>query len=286
MPSLQPHRPKRLEVSRYDRASAALIAALIMTSALVLMLFIVWASTRVWTRPLAVEPQLIEPPAGGGNAMGTARDLIEPGELEVDDLAEPELEQTIDAVTDALTTQLATLDSLGGEAVASTQGGGAGDSRQPGPGGPESDLIPRSQRWQVLFSSSNLDSYAKQLDFFGIELAAAGGDSNRIDYAFGFSDELQRREGTSAEEKRMYLTWRYGPLRNADIALLKRAGIQTRGRILMQFLPPQVENKLANIEKRHCEQQGITLKQVRKTVFGVKGIGGGYEFFVKEQEQR
>ena len=120
--SVQSQRPKRLAVSKYDRASAALIAALILTTTVVMMLFIVWASTRVWSRPLAVEPQLIEPPSGGGNARGLARDLVEPGEEELDDLLEPDLAQTIDSVTDALSSRLATVDSLGAEALGTRSG--------------------------------------------------------------------------------------------------------------------------------------------------------------------
>lgn len=278
--------PKRLEVSRYDRASAGLITALILTSTAVLMLFIIWASTRVWTRPLAVEPVLVEPPSGGGNAMGMARELVEPGEEEIEDLSEPQLEQTIDAVTDTLSAQLATLDALGGSAPASTQGGGAGDRREPGPGGPESNILPRAQRWEILFAARNLDSYAKQLDFFNIELAAVGSGSGVIDYASNFSGQLQRRQGEPENERRMYLTWRYGPLRQADIALLKRAKISTQDRILMQFLPQDVENRLANVEKRYCENERRTLEQVRKTIFEVKGTGGGYKFEVKEQKTR
>ena len=286
IPGVRPQRAKRLQPTRYDRASAALIAALILTGTTVLMLFIVWASSRVWTTPLAVDAELIEPPAGGGNAMGTARDLVEPGEEEVEDLTEPELEQTLDTVTDALSDQLATLDSLGGEAVASTKGGGAGDSRQPGPGGADSNLIPRHQRWQVLFTSSNLESYAKQIDFFGIELAAVGGAGATIDYAAGFSNDIQRRAGTPRDENRMYLTWQYGPLRNADVALLQKAEIATQGRILMQFLPAKVENRLANLEKRYCEAKQTSLEKVQRTVFGVKGTRGGYEFYVKEIQTR
>ena len=86
--------------------------------------------------------------------------------------------------------------------------------------------------------------------------------------------------------KRQYLTWRYGPLRRADMELLKRAGIPTDGRVVMQFLPPEVENRLANLEQQYCDAQGRTLKQVRTTVFGVRGTGGQYEFFEKSQETR
>ena len=77
MPGVRPQRAKRLQPTRYDRASAALIAALILTGTTVLMLFIVWASSRVWTTPLAVDAELIEPPAGGGN--GRIHRFLGPG---------------------------------------------------------------------------------------------------------------------------------------------------------------------------------------------------------------
>ena len=277
---------RRMKVSAYDRTSALLVSLLILVGAAVLMLFIVWVTGRVFIKPKAVAPQLVEPPQGG-NAMGSSRDLAEPGDVELEDLAEPELEATLDALTDVISTELATLDALGGDAAASTEGGGAGDSRLPGPGTVDNDTIPRWERWEILFSASNLNVYARQLDFFGIELAAVGGGRATIDYAAGFSGQRARtRVGQGQDENRMYMTWRYGPLRQADYTLLKRAGIDPDGRVVMQFFPPEVESRLTQLEADYAASKQRGLSDIQTTIFAVVGTTDGYKFEIKEQTLR
>ena len=58
-----------------------------------------------------------------------------------------------------------------------------GDGRGKGPGGPgTSDGIPAYERWEIRMSAANLDEYAKQLDFFKVEIGVAGGGSPNVDY--------------------------------------------------------------------------------------------------------
>lgn len=215
--------------------------------------------------------------------MGTARDLVEPGEEDIDELLEPQLEETLDAVTDLVSDQLATLDALGGDASLTSAGGGAGDGRLPGEGG-DSEVLPRWQRWQIMFAVGNQEAYAKQLDHFGIELGVVGG-SDQIDYAFNFTKQPpSRRAGRPNADRRLYMTWRYGRLKMADEELLQAAGIRTDKRIIMQFLPSAIEAKLATIELAYTESQNRTIKDVSKTVFEVVRRGGEYDFEVKSQE--
>jgi hypothetical protein len=274
-----------LKVTNRDRSTATLTAMLIMVGLCVSMLFIIWVTTRVWIRNTPVAPELIEPLAGGGNAMGNARELVEPGEEEIDDFAEPQLQETIDSITDAVTDQLATLDTLGGESASTTAGGGAGDSRIAGPGDGDADLVPRWQRWQVEYNASSSQTYAKQLDAFGVELAATGGGSSTIDYVAGLSQpNPTRRSGSSADDERLYMTYQFGPLKELDARLLESVGVPTRGRILMQFYPQKAENMLALAEQEYLSSKGRSLEQVKRTTFGVTADGGNYRFFVKDQQ--
>ena len=274
-----------LQVTARDRTAASLLAMLILVGLCVALLLIIWVTTRVWIRNVAVAPQLIEPPSGGGNALGDASELVEPGAEELDDLAEPQLEATLDSVTEMVTDQLATLDTLGGSAASTTRGAGAGDTRAPGPGQGESQLVPRWQRWEVEFNVASSQLYARQLDAFGIELAATGGGSNQIDYLAQLSArQPMRRSGSAADDERLYMTYRYGPLRDLDAALLQRAGIKTRGRVIMQFYPEETENLLAVAEQQYLESQQRRLEQVKRTTFGVRAELGGYAFFVKDQQ--
>jgi hypothetical protein len=221
---------------------------------------------------------LVEEEEGTTNPEGTARDINEPG-IEELDLAEPDVQDTLAAVTDAVSSVAASLDAL--EGAMATRGSGAGDSRKRGGG----DLIPRWQRWEVGFDGTTLDSYAKQLEFFGIELGAIGGGQPTIDYAFFQRGKLQNRSVPSTtEDERLYFIWQGGKFKEQDRALLQRAGVNTTGRVMCQFYPPAIENQLAVLEKEALGAR--ELKNVRKTIFSVRPAGRNFEFFVKEIQWR
>jgi hypothetical protein len=141
----------------------------------------------------------------------------------------------------------------------------------------------RVDRWEIRFPTGNtVDTYAKQLDAVGIELGVIGGEE-RINYASRFTKEVpERREGLPADEHRFYMTWRSGALRDLDNALLSRAKIQTTGRIVAQFYPPQLEAKLMGLEKQFATPRGVN--EVRRTVFAVVPDDKSFDFRVAEQE--
>jgi hypothetical protein len=80
------------------------------------------------------------------------------------------------------------------------------------------------------------------------------------------------------------MTWNSGVLQEMDRQLLEQAGITTRGRIIMQFYPPEQEQKLAELE--NAKAGGRSVKEIRKTMFGVRAAGTGYEFYVIDQQYR
>ncbi len=277
-----PNRPSSsgLSVSAHDRAASLLIALLIIVGTTVVMLFIMWWTNRVLVDHADVAVEYIEPLAAG-DALGDARDLDEPGVEEVEDFLEPDIEDTIEAVTDVLATHQADLESLDGSSVSTKQGSGGG---QLGEGG-TADIVPRWQRWQILFSTVSLDDYARQLDFFGIELAAVGGGETQIDYAYHLSKKRpDRREGPASEEQRMYFVWRHGPLQQSDKRLLQRAGINIKNKASVQFFPPPMVNMLAKIENEYAD--GLSVESIAKTVFGVKPTDNGYSVYVVELKKR
>ena len=247
------------------------------------MLVVIWITSRVFTSQKAVPVEFIEELSGGDAALGSARDLEEPGLEEVEDLNEPQLEQTLDALTAIISSQQATLDTLEGEARTSSKGRGLGDSRVAGPGG-NSNTVPRWERWQIEYNATTLGEYADKLDFFGVELAAIGGGKKQIDYAFNLSKKKPDTRSSSEDDTRIYFTWSHGSLRAGDRDLLARAGITTRGRLLVQFYPPEVENTLALLENK--ELSGRPLDGVKKTVFGILGSSGKYEFVVLRMQRK
>ncbi len=264
-----------LKVSAHDRVSSFILAMLYLVGFVVILMFLLWMTTRASTATQQIEVEYIDELAGGEPSLGDGRDFEEPGLEDIQDLATPSAEQLLSAVTDVASSSSASADLMNGD---SSQGG-SGDRRLAGEGGDAS--VPRWERWEVRFTSTSPTKYAEQLDSFGIELAAIGG-REEIDYASQLSDATPSvRTAKGSEEKRMYMSYRSGQLKEFDRQLLTRAGIQTQGRTLLQFYPRNVEAQLATLERRKAG--GRPLREIRKTVFGLRKEGSGYRFEVLEQ---
>lgn len=293
MASIAPHNKSKqkpvhanlAKVSAYDQVSGMLVAVLILVGTGVGVLFVIYLTTQNWETTVSI-PVIIEPtPGRGDHALGVAQDLEAPGLEELEEVLQPQIEANYQAVTDAVTSQQAALENVDGTAQTTDRGAGQGDSRPLGPEGNAPDIVPRWERWQIEFAGSDLASYAKQLDHFGIELGTAGGGVQTIEYASNFTAETPKhRTGAGSEEDRLYFTWKSGSLREADLDLLKRAGVNAQGRIPMQFYPADTENLLAFVEQKFMGDR--PLQAIRKTIFGIRQTANGYEFYVMRQLQR
>jgi hypothetical protein len=219
-----------------------------------------------------------------------------PGLDELPELSEPQLATELEAVSDAASKIAASVERI--EAVllkarlTGRHGFQDGDSDGQGPGDipsnpPRDDMIPRWERWQIRWTSTSLPAYIRQLDFFKIELGAAGG-KKKVDYAFNLTKARpDTREGAGSAEKRLYMTWKGGKLMKFDRTILARGGIPTDQRVLLQFYPLAMEDQLAVVEKLNATSKGhANLQEIRKTFFGVRPKGDGYEFFVEDQQFR
>jgi hypothetical protein len=276
-----PDRPAhRLQVSSYDRVASLLIALLIVVGFFVLLLFLIWLTQRAMAAAPAVPVELIE--AGGAEgSLGTEKGFEEPDVEEVEDLVEPEFEETVDVITDAISQDLASLEAIESRIA----GAGAGGDRDRGPGGGgNADVIPPWERWEILYSTSGQRAYADQLDFFGVELAAVGGGKTEIDYATNLSSPKPTLRSGSADDDRLYMVWRSGQLKQTDQALLTAAGVDVTGRMIVQFYPTEVEQTLARLELEHAG--GLRVTEIRKTIFGVRRGGAKYEYYVDDQQFR
>lgn len=278
-----------MRVSRYDQVAGMLISLLILIGCAVGIMFVIWLTMTLVFTQAAVPIKLVENAAGrGDNPPGFERDMLAPGMEEMPELAEPQLEAALEAVTDAVSSVAASTDVLNTASAVTSKGeGGRGDSRPPGPEGEGDNIIPRWERWEIRWISTGIPAYARQLDYFKIVLGAAGGSPN-IDYASELSKgSPTRSSGTSKDEKRLFMTWKGGTLQQFDKTLLGRAGIPTANRIMFQFYPEEVEDRLAWIEKEYADKQGhLSVKEYLKTIFGVRARGREYEFFVTEMRFR
>lgn len=265
-----------LHPSRYDRIASLLISTLIFVGTSVAVLVVLWLGTQ---RDIPRESIIV----GGGFAGGS------PSDAQADEFDTPSVAELSNVSLLEPVFGLSTL--LSSEAVAAaaqieTDGLTSGlDGKKDGrPVGKElKDAVPRWERWEIRYEAPTLKSYARQLDFFGIELGAVGG-APQVDYAYQLSATTPKnRQGLGDEEKRLYLTWRGGRLEGLDRKLLENAGIEVDRRIVMQFYPQKVEDTLARLEKEHTKDGRVD--KLRKTIFGVRSTNGGYEFFIIEQRQ-
>jgi hypothetical protein len=285
---LSPRALKRLEereklrTSQFDVVSSFLMALLWFIGTFVLMLFLVWLTTKIKFGPPPFPP-IIENPAGrGDNAEGFERDFDPPGEDEIVELSEPTMADTITAVTDAVSS------------VAAVQNTGTsnskGDSRPPGPEAEGEDIIPRFERWELRFSAKNVAGYAAQLDYYNIELGVMGGGLPGVDYAKGLAGSPRTRKGKSDDEKRLYFMWvdRNSPLFQFDRQLLQKAGLNVgAGREFVKFVEPELENMLAHVELEYAKKKGHeSVTEIQKTIFESTASGGGYAFVVLDQRYR
>lgn len=146
-----------------------------------------------------------------------------------------------------------------------------------------SDGSPRSE-WEITFEDGiSADEYARQLDFFKIEVAAAAKDGS-IDYIWDLlKRKPQKRAGSNKTDYRVYIGWRKGNLYAADRRLLTRAGVSSEGKELRHYLPTAVEAQLAALERDYA---GREVTQIRRTRFALRpnDKGDGYEFVVIEQD--
>ena len=279
---------EKLRISKFDTVTSLFLSLILFIGAFVLMMFIIWMlSGKPKPKPLA---PLIENPAGRGeNPEGFERDFEPPGAEEVEELMEPTLADTIEAVTDAVSTVAASLTTTDTNAVATTAGTGAGDSRPPGPEGEGDDIIPRWERWQLTYTAKNPTEYAKQLDFFKTELGAFGGGENAIYSAGGLAGSPKGKKNPKPDtEKRLYFSWKSAtPLAQYDRQLLGKAGVPIGGKNIVRFIDKDHENFLAHEELNYAKEKGFTeVGQIAKTVFEYKAGGDGYEVIVVSQRYR
>jgi hypothetical protein len=274
-----------LKASAYERAASWIWALLIVVGLTVLLLFLVWLTWRLSKIRVSVPIEIVEEESGrGDHAPGVARDPLPPGAEEIEELTEPQVEQTVQAVTDAVSSIAGTISITNPGAQVTGKGGGLGDSRRAGPLGDGPDTIPRSERWKFQYPGVTSRQYAAILDHFKIELGALGGGGETVDYAFNVSKPTpDRRSGKSEDEKRLLFIWTAGELQQADRELLSKASVPVSGRIIAQFIPAETEKELARVEFLHANRPA---KDIRRTYFGVRPKGGGFEFYVIKQEYR
>jgi hypothetical protein len=277
-----------MAVSRYDQVAGLLVAVLIILGFVTLLMFVLWLSTRVFLLQPAVEVQMLEDVGGGGsgeNLAGAQQELQEPSPEEVQQVEDPSVTDSLSTISSIVASEAQQLETLeGASSYGKGEGTGRGDGRGPGPGGPgTSDGVPAWERWEIQMAAKTLDEYARRLDFFQVELGVAGGGDPNVQYVSNLSAAKPKlRSGVPKDEKRLRFLHRSGELRAADRALAGKAGLNTNGKVVFQFYSQETYTKLLTLE--NARLGGRRIKDVRKTIFGVRNVGQRFEFFVIDQQ--
>lgn len=235
-----------------------------------MMLAVVWLSSQVFTTKVAVPIVMEEIGDQEEDPIGPGDDIEPPPPLDTD-LEVEEVDEVLEAVEDALATRAAMIERR----ISGTGTGKGGKGTGLGRKG-----VPR--RWELRFKEGNtLDTYAQQLDYFGIELGVLI-PGNKVLYISKLAQmRPETREGPRDAEKRYRFTWTQGSLEQADRLLLARANLDAGNNLIYKFLPPELYAKLQTMEKDYSGG-----RKVRATLFGIKSSGESHEFYVMRQSYR
>ena len=276
----------------YDQVSSwtiSLFVALLMTCGVVVT---VWLTTRLPKPPEVVPVELVEFPGGfeDGSPDETlrvdspepeARDAV-PAESVADQVEIAEAVEAVVEMSEAATQQVQQQFDTGIQNTGKI-GSAKGTGRRALGLGTGTGGFPREQRWFVKFGErSSQEEYAKQLEFFGIELGALLQDG-RLAYIKNLTKPTPdvRYIDSGSAEARLYMTWQGGERRSADVQLFAKANVTVNAdTVIFHFYPKQTEDKLAHIE---LEYRNRTVKQIRRTYFAVEPDGPGYKFSVFRQ---
>ena len=260
------------QVSHYDRFSAGLVAGITIAAFFAGLLLLLVAGRRIYSdsrMPTVIS--LGEAPAA---ASGSAA-LDEPRENELTDVAQPDASVAMAAIAASIeqTKGIGNSFTEDGEEEDDDDELEIGDVMPP-------PTIPAWERWEIKFTTTSVKEYARQLDFFEIELAAINRKKPTLDYASHLSTaKPTRRVGRRQDEPRLYFVHSgTSALKEMTRRLLTDAGIDSSDRFLAQFFPKAAQESLLAVEKASLGDR--PLAKVTKTVFGIRPAKMAYEFYV------
>ena len=281
-----------LNVTHYERVSTVMVTIVIGLLLTVVVLGVAWMATL---RPSDVGPpplETLEFPGGEPDGELDSTLKVESPEEETPDPSiaeefseETEITEVFDVVVELSDNATEQLDQQFQTEVENTgkPGSKEGTGRPAlGIGGGEGG-VSRANRWFIRFAESiTINEYAKQLDSFGIELGVLFPAKKQLIYLKNLSAASPQKTvvNTGRNEKRLYMNWQGGNLKKSDIKLFAKAGINAKGALILHFYPKKTETMLAQLE---IEKAKRPVKEIRRTVFTVRGSANRYRFVVTRQ---
>lgn len=265
------------KVSTYDRTSAWLVAAIVVLGSLAAILAV------TLMQPAAVDFVICPPdPVDPVDQNGGVNQIvwIEAGADRPDAAESATDEATLDSVTDAVSSVMATIAarSNGANGVFGDNDGVGTDSRQPGPVGTPGDDL---QRWKTLYDLRDIDSYSRMLRSLGIELGVVSKRTNTI-WRISEPGDVNRVLETSRSEQNeaIYFTTDSRRIRKWDQRLVRQAGVELDEVILVHFFPAELVATMQRAEIAAIPE-GKTIESIAETEFETVEVNGVIEIRVK-----
>lgn len=267
----------RLTVNSYDRTASMIIALLVIIGCAVLGMAVVFFTGKFvrTVEPIPVVP--VEASSPNAN-QGIAQEPDPPGVEDAPELAEPQLQETLETIASSMTDDVL----LSDEIQDAGKGKGQGDSRMAGPGGDGVvERVPRWERWKIRFEPDSSAEFAEWLDFNKIEIGVLGRD-NKVHYAGELSTGSPKiYEGDPKKETRGYTSAADGPMPTLTNNLARKANIARHGNLVLLFYPFDVESIMWDLERKFSG--GRDANDFRETIFAVVREGGRFKFEVIDQ---
>ncbi len=288
---------ERLRVEPYDRVAAGLVTALVLLGTADALALLIWLQPLM--APVAPRPEtvwLLERVGGSDQGKESGQDKGVPGAEELMELTEVDFEQLLEQVVEVGTTISDRYDTAVRGVQRTGIDGRPGDPRDAGPGGTTG--VPLWERWELRFDADSMADYARQLDELGIELGLIGGGYPLVDYVSRFTDRPRHRRGKGRDEGRIYFTHADGRLNAYERRLVRRAGVPVEGRIVVLFIPRELQREMLRMEVRHAsprgklddmtkDEQSRLVARIEKTVFAARrDADGHFRFVVVSQKLR
>ncbi len=278
-----------MRTNKVDQTSSFLLSLVLLIGLAVFLLALLFFMRSMSSTAKIVKLQ--QEPAGRGlNAEGFERDFDPPAADEVEQLNEPAIEQSLQMVTEAISSISASLESIESSMAANNVGSGKGDSRQAGAEGEGERFVPNSERWELKFTARDRRNYALQLEFFKMDVGAIGGGIATVDYITNVASAPTKKSATSKEfkGKLYFMSTTLNVLEQYEKQMLQNAGVPIAGRQVLKFVPKPTEEALFQAEVAYYTEKRskeFRLPDIAKTVFECrqKKKGGGYEFVVIDQ---
>jgi hypothetical protein len=286
MATIHHKRKNELRVSSYDRVSSWLLAFLVITGVTVAALLSIYFSQK-WANRELILPVMPISTGGGGtggtaDSMGTGDDFEQPGQAEVAELMEPQLQDTLAAIESAVNTKSAILTDENIElGIEPTEGASKGDKRRPGFGGGRGGGVGGGIGSGFGKGRGGPAEPQREIRFEPVLNA----EENKIYYAYNLTQPKPSvRKGDPTDEQRLYMNPTSSEFAALDRKLAEAAGIADRGQIILQFYPPAAQAILRSLEQKHAGTRKP--EEIRRTVFRVRPTAEGFEFSVEEQFYR